>query len=342
MALHLNGTLLPDGTTRDLWLVGDRVTFRPPAERAETVADGGFLLPGLVDLHTHPGLRDDGGFDTDALAAHRDAGVAVLRCPGLDGPVPGALRASPELPRLVTAGAWLAWSGLSDHADFHTVVDDLPGAAVREARSGDGWCKVMADWDFEAAPVPLELLRAATEAVHAAGGRIAAHCQSAQGSLNAARAGVDSIEHGMALPAEALPLMAAHGTAYVPTLTAFGKSAPWRARRGLDRDVLWQQGHRTMITRAREAYEAGVAVLAGTDSLPHGDVVREIEWLIEAGLPAEAAIGAASWRARDWLGLPGLVEGGLADITVYAADPRRDTAVLRAPSRIILRGRVVR
>ncbi|MEU7042270.1 amidohydrolase family protein [Streptomyces varsoviensis] len=340
MVLHLRGTLLPDAVTKDLWLVGDRVTFRRPAEAAETVADGGFLLPGLVDAHTHPGLREDGGFDVDALAAHRAAGVAVLRCPGLDGPVPDAVRASAQTPRIIAAGAWLAWSGLSKHADFHTVVDDLVGAAVREVRASDGWCKVMADWDFTAAPVPLDLLRATTEAVHAEGGRIAAHCQSAAGSLNAARAGVDSIEHGMALPAEAIPLMAAHGTAYVPTLTAFGKSAPWRARRGLDRDLLWQEGHRTMITRAREAYEAGVTVLAGTDSLPHGDIVREIEWLIEAGLPTDAALAAASWRARAWLGLPGLTEGGLADITAYATDPRHDPTVLRNPTRIILRGHI--
>ncbi|MFD0786341.1 amidohydrolase, partial [Micromonospora azadirachtae] len=51
---------------------------------------------------------------------------------------------------------------------------------------------------------------------------------------------------------------------------------------------------------------------------------------------------AASWRAREWLGFPGLVEGGLADLTVYPQDPRRDLTVVRTPSRIILRGQVLR
>jgi imidazolonepropionase-like amidohydrolase len=51
---------------------------------------------------------------------------------------------------------------------------------------------------------------------------------------------------------------------------------------------------------------------------------------------------AASWGAREWLGFPGLVEGGLADLVVYAEDPRRDLRVVRAPRRMVLRGRVVR
>jgi imidazolonepropionase-like amidohydrolase len=51
---------------------------------------------------------------------------------------------------------------------------------------------------------------------------------------------------------------------------------------------------------------------------------------------------AGSWGAREWLGLPGLVEGAPADVVVYAEDPRADLGVLRNPRRIILRGRVVR
>ncbi|GAA3823378.1 hypothetical protein ACFS5L_26700 [Streptomyces phyllanthi] len=63
--------------------------------------------------------------------------------------------------------------------------------------------------------------------------------------------------------------------------------------------------------------------------------------LIAAGLPAETAVGAASWTARAFLGLGGLAEGGLADITVYDTDPRREPAALRHPRLIVLRGRVV-
>ena len=59
-------------------------------------------------------------------------------------------------------------------------------------------------------------------------------------------------------------------------------------------------------------------------------------------MPALDVLAAGSWGARDWLGFPGLVEGGLADLVVYEADPRADLRVVKAPSRIVLRGRVIR
>lgn len=347
MALHLRGTLLPHGVARDLWILGDRITFDRPSVEVETLADGGCLLPGLVDVHTHPGSPSGSEpvFDLDAfaeqIAARRDAGTTALRFPGLLGEIPDGLREAPDVPRMITAGRWLAWAGLSKSAGFHTVTDDLVAAAVAEAKAHDGWCKLMGDWDFEADPVPYDLLRAVTDAVHAAGGRVAVHCQSAQGVLNAARAGIDSIEHGMGMPVECVELMATHGTVYVPTLTAFAVSAPSRDK-DTPRTRLWHEGHRIMIRRVREAHDAGVTVLAGTDSAPFGNVATEVGHLIAAGLPADVAVGAASWAARDFLGLPGLVEGGLADVTVYDADPRREPEVLRHPRRIVLRGRVVR
>ncbi|WP_329527306.1 amidohydrolase family protein [Streptomyces sp. NBC_01462] len=348
MAFHLRGTVLPDGVVRDLWILGDRITFERPSGAVETVADGGFLLPGLVDVHTHPGVRDedgassfDAGLFAEQIAAHRDAGTTALRFPGLLGEIPAELRDAPGSPRMITAGRWLAWAGLSRSAPFHTVAEDLVAAAVAEAKAHDGWCKLMGDWDFEAAAVPYALLREVVDRVHAVGARVAVHCQSAEGVLHAARAGVDSIEHGMGMPEECVGIMAAHGTTFVPTLTAFAGSAPRRTG-DTPRDRLWREGHRTLIRRVREAYDAGVTVLAGTDSAPFGNVAGEVGHLIAAGLPAEAAVGAASWSARAFLGLGGLTEGGLADVTVHDADPRREPGVLRHPRRIVLRGRVVR
>ena len=54
-ALHVSGVLLPEDTERDLYIVGDRLTFEPVAG-AEPIADGGFVLPGLVDAHCHIGI----------------------------------------------------------------------------------------------------------------------------------------------------------------------------------------------------------------------------------------------------------------------------------------------
>lgn len=115
-----------------------------------------------------------------------------------------------------------------------------------------------------------------------------------------------------------------------------------RAREPSVRRDLWLAGWDTMLSNVRAAHEAEVTVLAGTDSFPCGTVAGEMDWLVRAGLPAHAALGAASWTARAWLGLPGLADGAPADLVAYATDPTLDPAALDHPSRIVLRGRVVR
>jgi imidazolonepropionase-like amidohydrolase len=94
----------------------------------------------------------------------------------------------------------------------------------------------------------------------------------------------------------------------------------------------------------RAAFEAGVPVYAGTDAgggIEHGVIADEVRALHEAGLPAEAALAAASWSARAWLGLPCIEDGAPADLVVYDTDPRADLATLAAPRLILRNGRVV-
>ena len=82
---------------------------------------------------------------------------------------------------------------------------------------------------------------------------------------------------------------------------------------------------------AAAAAEAGVTLLAGTDSRPCGRVTDEIRALAAAGVPAQLAIGAGPWAARSYLGIAGLGEGAPADAVVYDADPRHDLSQLAAP-----------
>jgi imidazolonepropionase-like amidohydrolase len=87
-----------------------------------------------------------------------------------------------------------------------------------------------------------------------------------------------------------------------------------------------------------------VPIYAGTDAggfLPHGLIGREMQLLAEV-FGAEYALGAGSWRAREWLGRPGRLEDGdPADLVVFDTDPRVDPAVLTRPRQILLRGRLV-
>ena len=93
------------------------------------------------------------------------------------------------------------------------------------------------------------------------------------------------------------------------------------------------------------AYELGVALYAGSDGggvSRHGNIAGEVVAMAGLGLPADYALGAASWRAREWLGWnPHLSEGAPADFVVYPRDPLADLTVLREPSYVVLRGRLV-
>ncbi len=358
MALHVRGLVLPDDEVRDLYLVGDRVTFEPVAG-AETVSDGGWIVPGLVDAHCHLGIaygaRPIASVDEarELAAQDRDAGVLAIRDAGSPYPYP-ELDDEPGVPRLARAGRHVA-PPKRYLRDIGVEVEAVQVAAevTRQAAAGTGWVKLVGDWIDrgvgDLAPAwDAATMTAAVAAAHAAGARAAVHTFSEEAVAVMVRAGVDSVEHGTGLSLDLIDEMAHRGTALVPTMInirTFGEIAD-RARDrfpGYADHMIALRDRNAEVVRA--AYEAGVPIYVGTDAgggIRHGLVAEEMLLLHEAGIPAADVLAAASWRARDWLGFPGPVEGGLADLVGYSADPRVDLTVVRAPQRIVLRGRVVR
>jgi imidazolonepropionase-like amidohydrolase len=358
MALHVRGAVLPEGDVRDLWLVGDRVTFEP-VRGAETISDGGFVVPGLVDAHCHLGIAYGGapiadlGQARELAAADRDAGVLALRDAGSPYPYP-ELDDEPGVPRLARAGRHVAAPRryLRD-IGLEVAAADVAATVTEQAKAGNGWVKLVGDWiDREVGDLAPSwdpaTMTAAVEAAHAAGARAAVHTFSEEGVDVMVRAGVDSVEHGTGLSLDLIDEMARRGTALVPTMInirTFGGIAD-KARdkfAGYADHMIALRDRFPEVVRA--AHEAGVPIYIGTDAgggIRHGLVAEEMLIMEEAGLPAADILAGASWKARAWLGFPGLVEGGLADLIVYQEDPRRTLAVTRHPSRIVLRGRVVR
>lgn len=347
---HFRGTVLPDGTFRDMWLDGDRISFEPLRD-SRTLSSGGYIVPGLVDAHCHPGTVGIGDpLDDDQLVAdgttHVRSGTALVRVPGSGSRLPSWFGEREDLPRVVAAGLPIAAvGGFFPGWGLQLPAADIPRAAAREA-ADTGWCKLIIDWmtedgDYRPTMAP-EVVGEATRAAQAAGGRVAVHTQVAEGGRAAVAAGVDSIEHGMHLPTDLLGDMAAAGITFVPTASTFVALQPQ-----MDDDQVppalrsWFRAgylrHRGLV---RDAYEAGVTILAGTD-LPPGSLTDEIRWLADAGLPAHTALGAGSWTARDWIGFPGIEHDAPADVLVFADDPRADLAILDHPERVIVRGRVV-
>ncbi len=356
-ALRVRGVALPSEEEVEFWIVGGRITHEP-VRGATTVVDGGWLLPGLVDAHTHPGAERPGDPLDEALlrrhaSEHVASGVALIRVPGSADRLPEWFGAEPGQPRVVSAGRWLAvpgmfYEGWARHVEEVELVD----AAVEEALASGGWCKIYADWvvdepGLHRPAVSAERLTEATRRVHATGGRVAVHAQTADGARAAVEAGVDSIEHGLGLEPGLLERMAVQGTALVPTFTVWTTFQDVvRASRSARLRQWFHEAYAGLSPLVATAHEAGVTVLAGTDSygtavLPHGRVAGEVRHLVAAGLPPEAAVGAASWTARSFLGFPILEEGAPADVVAYDTDSRADLGALNRPKRIIVGGHVV-
>jgi imidazolonepropionase-like amidohydrolase len=357
MVLHVRGTVLPDGEVRDLWLVGDRVTFEP-ARGAETISDGGFVLPGLVDAHCHLGIAYGAkpirslGEARELAHTDRDTGVLALRDAGSPYPYP-QLDDEPGIPRLVRAGRHVApiRRYLRD-VGIEVAAEDVAATVTEQAKAGTGWVKIVGDWIDrtvgDLAPAwDADTMTAAVAAAHAAGAKAAVHTFSEEAVAIMVRAGVDSVEHGTGLSADLIDEMSRRGTALVPTMiniANFGGIADQARSKfpGYADHMVALRDRFPGVVRA--AHEAGVPIFVGTDAgggIRHGLVAEEILALHEAGLPATDVLASASWRARGWLGFPGLVEGGLADLAVYPEDPRADLRVVRHPRRIVLKGEVI-
>ncbi len=353
--LKFTGPVLPGGEVRDLYVVDGRVTYERVAG-AETAASG-WIVPGLVDAHCHVGLDSNGGVDRETSEAQaiadRDAGALLLRDCG--SPVDTSwVHEREDLPRLIRAGRHIARTRRYIRNYAHEVEPaDLVAHVVTEAGRGDGWVKLVGDWisreEGDLAPsFPPEAFAEAIAAAHEQGARVTAHCFGGTVLPTLIEAGIDCIEHGTGLTTDLIDTMVARGTALVPTVMQLN-NFPGYADAGEERFPAYAATMRELYEQRREtimsAHEAGVQIYAGTDAggvLPHGGIAGEVLELHDYGFSAEAALGAASWRAREWLGWNAtLAEGAPADFVVLDRDPLADLSVLRTPARVVLRGRVV-
>jgi imidazolonepropionase-like amidohydrolase len=354
-ALRFRGPVLPDGETRDLYVVGGVVTYDKVAS-AELVAEG-WIVPGLVDAHCHVGLDENGAVPEDVqeeqALTDRDAGALLLRDCGSAADT-AWIHERDDLPRLIRAGRHLARPKRYIRNYAHEIEpEELPAYVTQEARRGDGWVKLVGDWierdSGDLAPSwTRESLDAAMKAAHDEGARVTAHVFGEQALPDLIGAGIDCIEHGTGLSTDLIDSMVAGGVALVPTAKQLG-NFPNYADAGRERFPAYADHMMRLHETRREvigaAYEAGVAIYAGTDAggvLPHGLIGEEVVELATYGLTPADALGAASWRARTWLGLDdNLSEGTTADFVVFDRNPLDDLTVLCEPSRVVLRGTVV-
>jgi imidazolonepropionase-like amidohydrolase len=187
-------------------------------------------------------------------------------------------------------------------------------------------------------------LRAAVEEAARTGRRVAVHATGEPGTLYAARAGVESIDHADQLSAETMRIMRDKGIFAVPTFTIseyFADHAPTAAQAELEKQLV---GYHAQEFRKQLA--AGVPVAMGSDvgPFPHGTQAREFVLLVKFGMTPLAAIQAGTLNGAKLLGWEGqigaLKNGYLADVIAVPGNPLEDISVLQKVSFVMKGGTV--
>ncbi|SDS66586.1 amidohydrolase family protein [Paraoerskovia marina] len=361
--IHVSGHVIlgADQEVGDAWVKDGALSLtRPSAQGTNMTELSGWVVPGLVDVHCHVGLGADGPVDEDVAEAQaradRDAGVLLIRDAGSPADTRW-VQQRPDLPRLVRAGRHIARPRryLRNYGLELEDPSQLADVVRAEARTGDGWVKLVGDWiDRDMGPGadlrPLwtrEQLVGAVEAAHAEAARVTVHAFSAEVIPDLVEAGVDCIEHGTGIAPEIMYEISERGIAVTPTLLQVSRFEQIADQAAGKYDVFARRlrgMHERRYEQVREMYDAGIQLLVGTDAggtIDHGRLAAECAELVEAGLPARDVVAAASWEGRAFLGYGSLVEGASADFVVYPEDPRLDVGVLKHPAAIVLRGEIV-
>ncbi len=184
--------------------------------------------------------------------------------------------------------------------------------------------------DVDTPQLTQEELNAIVDEAHALRRKAAAHAHGAEGAKRAIRAGIDSIEHGTFLDDEALDMMKAHGTYYVPTLLA-PQGIQEQINKGTYIPPPILAKAKAAIASVHQTFQKalakGVKIGMGTDAAvyAHGRNPEEFHLMVDLGMKPIDALKAGTSADADLLGLADkigtLEKGKLADVLAVPGDP---------------------
>jgi imidazolonepropionase-like amidohydrolase len=325
---------------------------------------GRYLVPGLVDAHTHIAT-----FAAARLAL--ESGVTTVRSSGVSNYFDVGFRelvkkgafAGPDMlasgyhvrPRLAEE-AFVNHPALFELMAGVDTADKIRQVVRANLSQGVDWIKVLAteragtaDTDPRKQVYTEAELKAAVEEAAAKGVPVQAHAHGEEGAMAAVRGGVRSIEHGTYLSHETLRLMKERGTYYVPTYTTVvDLTEP-----GGDYDVpaLRLRGEH-MLPRLRQtvqhAHRIGVKIVTGADT-GYGPssltrISSEVVNFVEMGMTPVEALQSATVVAAEMLGREraiGRLEPGFeADIVAVDGNPLENPRALEDPLLVVSNGSV--
>lgn len=365
-----NGMVLVDGER--ISYVGERNEALITEEMQVIDAGEGTVMPGFIDAHMHlsgtESRHSTGTSHFDCLLTAVkdmsdlvDAGVTGVRDMSLFGkPLKAAVEnGNVKGPRITPGGRVLSVS--AGHCDFDTNLtveeankNDLTGYLMdgveeclkgvrQQFRDGAEFIKICATGGVSSAVDNLndvqfsnEELKVIVEEAKRHGTYVTAHCTGTAGTLQALKAGIGCVEHGVMLDEACIRIMKEKDIPLVTTLSvALGiadmKNLP---------DFMMKKAvsvKESAMRSFRMAHEAGIRVALGTDysntpNTPFEHIGKEFYSLTRCGYTPMEAIkagtinGAFLMRKDKEIGT--LEEGKLADLVIVDGNPLEDILVL--------------
>ena len=316
-------------------------------------------VPGLIDAHTHITYYWDGTTPPRSELRHTavtaflaqenaqralEAGVTTIR--NLNSP-DGTDLAMRDLinmgkmigPRMFVSGLGIRITRSTAPPTPIGIMADGVDAVIHAVRqviaSGADWVKMYGstggfDDVTQAQTFTFEEMKAAVDATHALGKKIAIHSYGPGGARDAVRAGTDSLEHATDMDDQTIAEMVKRKTYYAPTIDHnqyyvenddtvyhFPPGAKERLRDYIQRN----------FETARKAFRAGVRMIVGSDAVYNGWGLnmRELDWFVKMGMTPAQALKTATTEPAAMLGmeksLGAVAPGFYADIVAVEGDP---------------------
>ena len=299
------------------------------------------LMSGVTTLRTMGGVQEFDGFVRDRIADGKTVGPRIL-----------AANMAISVPGGHMAGS-LAYEAMSaEEAASYTEKIADGGADLIKLMITGGVLDATVKGEPGELKMPPEYVKAACDAAHERGLKVAAHVESPEGVRVALENGVDTIEHGAEPDEEILRLFKERGAALVATLSPALPYALFdRSISGVSEmeqyngDVVF----RGTIDCARACLEAGVPVGLGTDTgcpyITHYDMWREVNYFRKfCGVDEKFALYTATLGNATIGGVEqetgSLTPGKCADMLVVRSNPLENLGTLRNPAMVIRAGAI--
>lgn len=262
-------------------------------------------------------------------------------------------------PRVLACGFGIAGTGGHETHKYQGAVEvdgphEVRKAVRREIKEGADFIKFMGSGGIGGMPenedpswveMGIDELEAGIREAHFRGKKTTVHAMGEEAILNALKAGIDGIEHGVNLNDESLDIMCERKVYYVPTVSGITTVYKREAESGKKEvaDMINERVVEPLMNSIRKAYARGITIGCGTDTL--GDVVDELKIFETCGMTKMDCIRTATVNASRICGLEKILgtveEGKRADLLIVKGNPLEDLDVLRNVFWVIKDGTIV-